>query len=178
MTEIKVTFFLFRLSPKSRDAINMGNVIYKNQSNVKCLPSLSVCGIWSCMHVLCLLHQWCNGKRVRGESGRSCVRSQVRSNQKKKGVCCFSIKHETLRGRTNGIRVVFAASVIDHEFHPRSSQTEDNKIGVCCFSAKHAALRDKNKYSWSRNQDNVYVCCDMFICGQLFQCTSTIKKNN
>jgi hypothetical protein len=33
-------FFLFRLSPKSRDVINMSNVIYKNQSNVKCLPIL------------------------------------------------------------------------------------------------------------------------------------------
>jgi hypothetical protein len=45
--------------------------------------------------------------------------------------------------RTNGIRIVLTGSVIDHEFHPRSGQTEDNKVVVCCFSA---ALRDKNKY--------------------------------
>ena len=64
--------------------------------------------------------------------------------KKKKGVCCFSAKHEVLRARTNGIRIVLTGSVIDHEFHPRSGQTEDNKIVVCCFSA---ALRDKNKYA-------------------------------
>ena len=62
----------------------------------------------------------------------------------KKGVCCFSAKHEVLRAKTNGIRIVLTASVIDHEFHPRSGQTEDNKIVVCCFSA---ALRDENKYA-------------------------------
>ena len=64
--------------------------------------------------------------------------------EEKKGVCCFSAKHEVLRARTNGIRIVLTASVIDHEFHPRSGQTEHNNIVVCCFSA---ALRDKNKYA-------------------------------
>ena len=32
MTEINVLFLFFLLSLKSRDAINMGNVLYKNQS--------------------------------------------------------------------------------------------------------------------------------------------------
>ena len=40
---------------------------------------------------------------------------------------------------------VFASSVVDREFEPRSSQTKDYNIGICCFSTKHAALRRKNK---------------------------------
>ena len=72
---------------------------------------------------------------------------------------------------------VFASSVVDHGFEPRSGQTNDYKIGICCFSAKHAALRRQNK-DWSvRNQNasNVSEWSDMSTHGLLFQSVNTIN---
>ena len=44
---------------------------------------------------------------------------------------------------------VFASSVVDRGFEPRSSQTKDYAFGMCCFSAKHdASLRRKSKDGW------------------------------
>ena len=40
---------------------------------------------------------------------------------------------------------MFASSVVDHGFQPRSDQAKDSKIGFCCFSATYAALRSKSK---------------------------------
>jgi hypothetical protein len=54
------------------------------ESNLKCVPILSICSILSYIHIEHILYQWCNGKRVRVECGRSCVRSLVRSNKRKK----------------------------------------------------------------------------------------------
>ena len=40
---------------------------------------------------------------------------------------------------------VFASSVVDHGFEPRSGQAKDYKIAICFLSTKHAALRSKSK---------------------------------
>ena len=47
---------------------------------------------------------------------------------------------------------VFASSVVDRGFEPRSGETKDYKIGICCSCAKYAALRGKSKdwlFEWS-----------------------------
>ena len=64
---------------------------------------------------------------------------------------------------------LFASSVVDRGFEPRSGQTKDYKIGICCFSAKHAALRRKSKDWLARNQNNVSEWGDMSIRGLLFR---------
>ena len=71
---------------------------------------------------------------------------------------------------------VLASSAVDRGFEPRSGQTKDYKIGICCFSAKHAVLRRKSKDWLARNQNNVSEWNDMFTRRQLFQLSSTIKK--
>ena len=58
---------------------------------------------------------------------------------------------------------VFASSVVDRGFEPRSGQTKDYNIGICCFSTKHATLRRKIKDWLARNQGNVYEWGDMSI---------------
>ena len=63
---------------------------------------------------------------------------------------------------------VFASTVVDRLFKPRSGQTKDYEIGICCFSAKYAALRRKSKDWLARNQDNMSEWCDMSIRGLLF----------
>ena len=40
---------------------------------------------------------------------------------------------------------VFASSVVDRWFEPRSGQTKDYKIGICCFPSKHTSFRSKSK---------------------------------
>ena len=50
---------------------------------------------------------------------------------------------------------VLASIAVDHEFEPRSGQTNDFKIGICCLSAKSAALRRKSRDWSARNQNNV-----------------------
>ena len=57
---------------------------------------------------------------------------------------------------------MYATSVVDRAFNPRSGQTKDYKIGICCFSTKHAALRRKSKDRLAQNQDNVSKWGDMF----------------
>ena len=47
---------------------------------------------------------------------------------------------------------VFASSMVDRGFEPRSVQTKDYQIDICCFSA---ALRRKSKDWLARNQHNV-----------------------
>jgi hypothetical protein len=47
--------------------------------------------------------------------------------------------------------LVFASSMVDRGFGPRSGQTKDYAIGICCFFAKHAALRRKIKDLLARN---------------------------
>jgi hypothetical protein len=50
--------------------------------------------------------------------------------------------------RLGGIMVdVFASSVVDHGFEPRSSQTESYQIltSISCFSDKHTILRSESK---------------------------------
>jgi hypothetical protein len=64
---------------------------------------------------------------------------------------------------------VFASSVVDRGFEPRTGQTKDYTIDICCFSAKHAALRRKSKDWLARNQNNVSGWSDMSIRGLLFQ---------
>ena len=64
---------------------------------------------------------------------------------------------------------VFASSVVDRVFEPRSGHTKDYKIGICCFSAKHTALRRKSKDWLARNQNNVSVWSDISTRGLLFQ---------
>ena len=64
---------------------------------------------------------------------------------------------------------VFASSLVDRGFEPRSDQTKDYDIGMFCFSAKHAALRSKNKDWLAQNQNNVYGWSDMSTRGLLFQ---------
>ena len=51
--------------------------------------------------------------------------------------------------------IVFASSVIDRGFEPRSGQTKDYKIDMCCLSAKHVALRRKSKDWLVWNHNNV-----------------------
>ena len=70
---------------------------------------------------------------------------------------------------------VFASSVVDRGFEPRSSRTKDYELGICCFSAKHAALRRKSKDWLDRKQSKLSECSDMSIRGMLFQYASTIK---
>ena len=61
--------------------------------------------------------------------------------------------------RIGGVMVrVFAASVVDRGFEPRSGQTNDYKIDICCFFAKYQVLRRKSKDWLARNQDNVSKC--------------------
>jgi hypothetical protein len=66
---------------------------------------------------------------------------------------------------------VFASTVVDRLFKPRSGQTKDYEIGICCFSAKHERVKDR----LAQNQDNVYEWGDMSTCWLLFQWASTIK---
>jgi hypothetical protein len=70
---------------------------------------------------------------------------------------------------------VLASSAVDHGFEAQLGQTKDYEIGICCFSAKQAALRRKNKDWLVRNQKNVSEWRDIFLCGLLFQLTSTMK---
>jgi hypothetical protein len=60
---------------------------------------------------------------------------------------------------------VFASSVVDSGFEPRSGQTKNFNTGNCCLSAKHAALRRKSKDWLAGNQDNVSEWGDMSIWG-------------
>jgi hypothetical protein len=72
--------------------------------------------------------------------------------------------------RIGGVMVsVFALSVVDCVFEPRSGHTKDYNIGIWCYSAKNAALRRKGKDWLARNQDNVSEFCDISIRGLLFQ---------
>ena len=48
---------------------------------------------------------------------------------------------------------VFASSVINRVFEPRSVQTHDNKIDICSFFAMHATAKRKNKEWLDRNSD-------------------------
>ena len=64
---------------------------------------------------------------------------------------------------------LFASSVVDRGFDPRSGQSKEYKIGICCFFAKHTALSKKNKDWLARNQDNVSEWGDMSIRGLLIQ---------
>jgi hypothetical protein len=57
---------------------------------------------------------------------------------------------------------VFASSVVDRRFVPRSSQTKDYYIDMCCFASKHDVLKRKSKDWMARNQDNVFEWGDMF----------------
>ena len=70
---------------------------------------------------------------------------------------------------------VFASSVVDRGFEPRSGQTKAYKNSVCCFPAKHAALRRKSKDWLARNQDNMSEWGDMSIHELLLQWASTIQ---
>ena len=64
--------------------------------------------------------------------------------------------------RIGGVMVsVFASSVVDRGFEPRSGQTKDYKISICCFSAKHAEIRRKSKGWLARIQNNVFEWNDM-----------------
>jgi hypothetical protein len=64
---------------------------------------------------------------------------------------------------------VFASSVVDRVFEPRSGQTKNCKICICCFSSKHAALRRESKDLLARNQNNVSEWSDMSTRGLLLQ---------
>ena len=65
---------------------------------------------------------------------------------------------------------VFASSVVDREFEPRSSQTKDYEFGICCFSAKHdASLRRKSKDCMNRKQNKLSQWSDMSTREMLFQ---------
>ena len=64
---------------------------------------------------------------------------------------------------------VFASSVVDRGFEPRSGETKDYKIGICCSCAKYAALRGKSKDWLARNQNNVFEWSDKSTRGLLFQ---------
>ncbi len=56
-----------------------------------------------------------------------------------------------MENRIGGIMVImFALSVVDHGFEPRSGQSKDNKISICCISTKPAVLRRKSK-EWTQN---------------------------
>jgi hypothetical protein len=58
---------------------------------------------------------------------------------------------------------MFAPSVIDPVFEPRSGQSKDYKIGICCFSVSLAASRRRSKDWLAQNQDNVFEWGDMSI---------------
>ena len=64
---------------------------------------------------------------------------------------------------------VFASSVVDRGFEPRSSQTKDYAIGICCFFAKRAALHRKSKDWLARDQNNVSEWNAISTRGLLFQ---------
>ena len=64
---------------------------------------------------------------------------------------------------------MFALSVVDRGFEPRSGQAKDFKICICCFSAKQATLRKKGKYWLARSQENASEGGDMSIHRLLFQ---------
>ena len=70
---------------------------------------------------------------------------------------------------------VLVPSAVDRGFDPRSGQTKDYEIGMCCFSAKYVALSRNNKDWLGKNQDNVSEWRDIFLCGLLFQLTSSTK---
>ena len=71
---------------------------------------------------------------------------------------------------------VFAWSVVDHEFEPKSHQTKDYKICICCFPAKHAAPRIKSKDWLPWNQNNASDGAACLPIGLLFQCWSGTKR--
>jgi hypothetical protein len=86
------------------------------------------------------------------------------------------VLYSYVENRIGGVMVsVFASSVVDRGFEPRSGQTKDYKISMCCFSAKHAALTGKSKDWLARNQNNVSVWSDMYTRRLLFQWASTVK---
>ena len=64
---------------------------------------------------------------------------------------------------------VFASSVVDRGFEPRSGKTKDYAIGICCFSAKHASLRRKSKDWLDRKQNKLSEWSDISTRGMLFQ---------
>ena len=48
--------------------------------------------------------------------------------------------------RISGVMVsVFASSVVDHGFEPRSGKTKDYTFGICCYFSKHTPLRSKSR---------------------------------
>jgi hypothetical protein len=51
------------------------------------------------------------------------------------------------------------SSVVDHGFHPRSSQTKDFVICICCFCAKHNIKKDKDWLAWNRDNVEPHVYC-------------------
>ena len=51
---------------------------------------------------------------------------------------------------------VFASSVIDREFEPRSGQTKEYEFGMCCFSAKHDASLRRNSKDWLDHKQNKF----------------------
>ena len=64
---------------------------------------------------------------------------------------------------------VFASSLINRVFEPRSVQTHDYKIDICSFFAMHATAKRKNKEWLDRNSDYVSEWSDMSTHGLLFQ---------
>jgi hypothetical protein len=72
---------------------------------------------------------------------------------------------------------MFALSVVDRGFEPRSGQAKDFKICICCFSAKQATLRKKGKYWLARSQENASEWGDMSNHRLLFQLASTIQSS-
>ena len=64
---------------------------------------------------------------------------------------------------------VFASSVVDREFEPRSGQTKHYEIGIFCFSTKHAALSRNSKDWLARNRDNMSEWGVMYIRELLFR---------
>ena len=55
---------------------------------------------------------------------------------------------------------VFASSVVDRGFEPRSGQIKDYKIDICFFSSKHAALRrERESKDWLARDQNPADCC-------------------
>ena len=64
---------------------------------------------------------------------------------------------------------VFASSVVDRGFEPRSGKTKDYAFGICCFSAKHASLRRKSKDWLDRKQNKLSEWSDISTRGMLFQ---------
>ena len=72
---------------------------------------------------------------------------------------------------------VFASSVVDREFEPRSGQTKDYAFGICYFSAKHdASLRRKSKDWLDRKQNKLSEWSDISTRGKLFQWASSIQN--